>query len=130
MQETGSETADEVKPSKHKNAQSFTKSNPKPGPGRGHKRAKGKNSSVLSDLETAYSTDQDPKESPGVAAARKLLHDDYPKFITLYAKARGEILVEEPAVAAAAEVIGPNEERIEELAESLLSEWEAQNVRA
>jgi hypothetical protein len=96
---------------------------------------------MAADMERAYSTPEGPDDPPGVKAARHLAHDDYPKFMAMYLKAKelaGEVEIDKPVqavgeVAAAATpvvvegVVGPKEESVVELAQRLLREWECED---
>jgi hypothetical protein len=59
------------------------------------------------------------KDTPGQAAARKLLKEDYKSFMQLLL--RGQGLVE---AASSQDEVGVQEDRVEELCEQLLREWE------
>ncbi len=109
----------------------FTKGNGG-GPGRGKKAPlKPAGPSIADDMERGYSTAETPGEPPGVTAARKLAREDYPKFLALYARFRGDGPVSEVAAAAtltvpevaAAASAGPREVRVDELIDQLLAEW-------
>ncbi len=107
----------------------FTKGNGG-GPGRGKKAPlKPAGSSIADDMERAYTTAETPGESPGVTAARKLARDDYPKFLAMYARFRGDGPPVEVAAAASPEPVaaaasGPREVRVDELIDQLIAEWE------
>lgn len=102
------------------------------GPGRGKKAplpATGEG--LADDMHLAYTTAETPGERPGVTAARKLLREDYTKFVTLFARFSGGVMADAevpPAVVepvAAAATAGPKEQRVDELIDQLLQEWEA-----
>lgn len=116
-----------------KNGGRFSKENPRPGPGRGKKRAvAAAASTVVEEMEKGYTQPPAPGDSPGVKAARKLAVEDYPKFLALYLKAKevaGEKEVPQTAEVYTAEV-GEKEEKIEELAKRLLDEWEKEEGEA
>ena len=121
-------------------AGSFVKDDPRRGNGK-KKAAREAGASMAADMERAYTTPESPEEQPGVRAARRLFHEDYPKFMAMYLKAKelaGEVEVDRPApeVAAAATpvitegIVGPKEESVIELAHRLLREWELEDGRA
>lgn len=100
---------------------------PRAGPGRGKKKPPSKvGGEILADLERAYTTDEQPTDPPGVKRARRMAHDEFPKFLAMYTRLKCEQSGQPaPQVAAAATVeVGPKEESIEELAMRLLHEWE------
>ena len=106
----------------------FQKGNPG-GPGRGKKKPKpGFGFDPVADLLHVYRNSSDKDVTEGHKGARKLLVENYQKFMEMLLKADGITLA--PAgdgVAAAATETGPKEERIEELAERLLRDWELQS---
>jgi hypothetical protein len=123
------------------NAGSFTAENPRPGPGRGKKKAVAEaGGAMAADMERAYTTAEEPGEPLGVKQARQQIRDDYPRFMAMYLKFKelaGEVEVDKapgpvtaPEVAAAATpvvvggTVGPKEESVVELAHRLLREWE------
>src|ERR1700679_4261048 len=68
----------------------FTKENPRPGPGRGYKKPRSAvGTDLLQDMDDAYTTDDTGDDRPGVKQARKLLHEDYSKFVAMYARLKG-----------------------------------------
>lgn len=100
--------------------------NPRPGPGRGKKKPKDSiGERAYADMHQAYSTPETKGEPPGVKAARDLLHEDYKKFMEIFSRltphGTSEPAGDEGEVAAAAtgKVL-----KIEELIESLLTEWD------
>jgi hypothetical protein len=116
------------------NAGSFSKDNPRPGPGRGKRTpVQEAGLAIVTEMERGYSTAEQPDDPPGVKAARLLAHNDYPKFLAMYLKAKELAGAEEPVRVAAEEVIdltaaaGPKEERVENLILQLLTEWEAED---
>jgi hypothetical protein len=121
------------------NGGSFSRENPRPGPGRGRKKAAAEAGREMAiDMERAYSTPEAPDDPPGVKSARRLAHEDYPKFMAMYLKVKelaGEVEVDRaaPEVAAAATpvitegIVGPKEESVIELAHRLLREWELED---
>ena len=105
----------------------------KGGPGRGKRTPKpAVGTDLLSDMHKAYSTDESASDSPMVKSLRRMMHDDPAKFLTSYLKVAGGgagvLPVEEnPAVALE---VGKKEVKVEQLAEELLTEWEAEDAAA
>lgn len=104
----------------------------KPGPGRGKKKAvREAGQQIVEEMEYAYANAELPTDTVGVKSARRLAHDDYPKFLAMYLKAKemaGHMEAprgEEVAAAVTAEA-GVKEEKVESLALRLLNEWELQ----
>ena len=128
------ETPPKKRGPKKPHAGMFTKENPKPGPGRGKKVGERKiGQAIVEEMEKGYTTTEAAGETVGVKAARLLAKTDYPKFLTLYLKAkemaghREPPTVEDAVAAAATAEAGEKEERVEELARRLLTEWEAED---
>lgn len=99
------------------------------GPGRGKKSpAKSAGRDIARDMEIAYSTDETPGEPLGITEARRLAKSDYVKFLTLYARFKGEAGSGEVTQVAAAATPGPaaageKELKVGELIDRLLAEW-------
>lgn len=104
------------------------------GPGRGNKTpAQAAGLAIVEEMERGYTTAEQGDDPPGVKAARRLAHEDYPKFITMYLKAKELAGVIEPVERVVAEEVatadaGPKEERVETLIEQLLAEWGAEDA--
>jgi hypothetical protein len=108
----------------------------KGGPGRPRASHEGEpvtSASPLDDMGHVYSNPASKDKTPGQKRCRQFLEEDFKAFVTLYMK-----LVEahRAEVAAAANPdssddapIGPQEERVLELAERLLAEWEEEEMR-
>lgn len=93
------------------------------GPGRGHKKPRPQfGFDPIADLLYVYRTPPGQKETPGQRAARKLLETDHKTFMQLLLRA-GDLSL----TAGDLSQPGEKEERVEELAERLLREWEVQN---
>ena len=119
----GKQTGEEKGAVRKPNAGWFTKGHQHAGPGRGHKKPGNEfGFDPIADLLHVYRTkDYGIKndDTPGQAAARKLLKDDYKSFMQLLL--RGQGLVE---AASSQDEVGVQEDRVEELCEQLLREWE------
>ena|ERR1700678_3898972 len=117
---------------------SFTKENPGPGRGHGKKRTATQEAGekIVAEMDRAYSTAEGPDDPVGVKAARKLAHENYERFITLYVKAMEMAGAREPVERVVAEEVtaaataGPKEERVGALIEQLLREWEVEDGQA
>lgn len=112
----------ETKP-ETKRPQTFQKGNPG-GPGRGKKKAVTLGEFMYADLHAAYTQPNSDKDSLAVKAARKLFHDDYKTFMSLYIE--GDKIMRQAASDARAKEVeaGPSEEKLDELLEQLLSGFE------
>lgn len=115
------ETGTETKPKK---SHRHFATHPKAGPGRGHKKAVPAIGQMFAeDMRKAYEQPELPDDTLGVKTARALFKADYGKFMTIYTKLVGN----SPSLAAAA-TVGPNEEKVSDLIDKLLSEWDRQNA--
>lgn len=120
------QTGTHGKPKLKPRGKPFTKGNPG-GPGRGYRSAApAMGSDVILDMKQAYQYPAADDDSEGVKAARRLLKEDYTKFIAYYTK----LTVPQVEAGRESEVeeAGEREERIVDLAERLLKEWETQGA--
>lgn len=93
----------------------------KGGPGRGHKKPRPEFGAELeADLRRAYTQAAAADDSPGVKRARRMLEEDYGKFMAIYAKVCGDRVREDEGGE-----LGNQESAVVELVDELLDEWES-----
>ncbi len=99
----------------------------KGGPGRGKKAEThaAYGLSPLADMRHAYTNDATRDRTPGQRAARRMLAEDYSRFMTLMAKLEEAEAAQMAATGEAAGAEGPGERAAVELCERALAEFEA-----